>query len=37
MHALLPNSTLHIVPGAGHNVHLEKPEAFIEIVNAALT
>jgi pimeloyl-ACP methyl ester carboxylesterase len=25
MHANLPNSTLSIVPEAGHSVHLERP------------
>ena len=26
--SLLPNATVRIVPGAGHNVHLERPEEF---------
>jgi pimeloyl-ACP methyl ester carboxylesterase len=25
---LLPNASVRIVPGAGHNVHLERPEEF---------
>lgn len=28
----LPNATVHLVEGAGHNVHLEQPEAFAAIV-----
>jgi pimeloyl-ACP methyl ester carboxylesterase len=29
---LLPRAQLHIVPGAGHTVHLERPEVFDELV-----
>jgi 2-succinyl-6-hydroxy-2,4-cyclohexadiene-1-carboxylate synthase len=32
----LPHAHLEIVEGAGHNVHLEKPERYIEIVDAFL-
>jgi pimeloyl-ACP methyl ester carboxylesterase len=28
----LPHARLHIVPGAGHTVHLEQPEMFDSIV-----
>jgi len=28
----LPQATLHIVPGAGHAVHLEQPELFVQFV-----
>lgn len=37
MRAELPNARCAIVPGAGHNVHLEKPEEFISIVDGFLT
>lgn len=36
MQADLPNARLSIVEGAGHNVHMEKPEEFIAIVDAFL-
>ena len=36
MHAALPNSRLHIVDDAGHNVHLEKPGEYIREVEAFL-
>jgi 2-succinyl-6-hydroxy-2,4-cyclohexadiene-1-carboxylate synthase len=29
----LPRATLHVVPGAGHTVHLEQPEPFISLVH----
>lgn len=29
----LPQATLHIVPGAGHTIHLEQPTLFAEFVN----
>ena len=32
----LPQARLQIVPGAGHTVHLEQPEAFIASVSAFL-
>ncbi len=32
MHQALPQSQLHIVPGAGHAVHLEQPEEFATLV-----
>jgi pimeloyl-ACP methyl ester carboxylesterase len=28
----LPQSQLRIVPGAGHTVHLERPEEFVSLV-----
>jgi len=28
----LPDATLHIVPGAGHTVHLEQPDLFAQLV-----
>ena len=33
----IPNAQLEIVPDAGHTVHLEQPERFIEIVHAFST
>lgn len=36
MAELIPNADLSIVEGAGHTVHLEKPEAFTEIVQEFL-
>lgn len=36
MAALIPRAQLAIVPGAGHNVHLEQPQAFAERVSAFL-
>jgi len=32
LHRLLPNSSLHIIPNAGHQCHTDNPEAFIPIV-----
>lgn len=32
----LPNAALHIVPDLGHNIHLENPDRFVEIVLAFL-
>ncbi len=37
MHALLPNSELALAPEAGHNVHLERPETFEQLVTHFLT
>jgi 2-succinyl-6-hydroxy-2,4-cyclohexadiene-1-carboxylate synthase len=36
MHAGIPDSTLSIIPDAGHTVHLERPHHFIATVNAFL-
>lgn len=36
MQALLPHAHLEIVEGAGHNVHLEKPEEYVALVDAFL-
>lgn len=36
MNKLLPNSQHIIVPGAGHNIHLEKPSEFVIFVNRFL-
>jgi len=33
MAQLLPRSQLHIIAGAGHIVHLERPEEFVSLVN----
>ncbi|MCB9206037.1 MAG: 2-succinyl-6-hydroxy-2,4-cyclohexadiene-1-carboxylate synthase [Ignavibacteriales bacterium] len=33
---LMPNSKLKIVNDAGHNVHLEKPEEFLKLINEFL-
>lgn len=33
---LLPNGVHYIVPGSGHNVHLEKPEHFLNLTNEFL-
>lgn len=33
MHSLIPHSDLHIVPGAGHTVHLEKTEACAAVID----
>lgn len=30
---LLPNSKIKIVDDCGHNVHLEKPEEFLKLLN----
>jgi 2-succinyl-6-hydroxy-2,4-cyclohexadiene-1-carboxylate synthase len=35
MHAVLPDARLHIVPGAGHAVHLEDPWAVAALIVAA--
>jgi len=35
-HNFLPNSTHIIVEGAGHNIHLEKPELFVNFVKEFL-
>jgi 2-succinyl-6-hydroxy-2,4-cyclohexadiene-1-carboxylate synthase len=32
MAALVPQARVEIVPGAGHNIHLEQPHKFDEIV-----
>jgi 2-succinyl-6-hydroxy-2,4-cyclohexadiene-1-carboxylate synthase len=32
MAALMPNAEARIVPGAGHAVHLERPEAFLDAI-----
>ena len=32
LHAAIPGSALHSVPGAGHVPHVEQPQAFLEIV-----
>jgi 2-succinyl-6-hydroxy-2,4-cyclohexadiene-1-carboxylate synthase len=32
MEAALADARLHVVPGAGHAVHLEAPEAVVEVV-----
>jgi 2-succinyl-6-hydroxy-2,4-cyclohexadiene-1-carboxylate synthase len=32
MEQQLPDATLHIVPGAGHTVHLEQPDLFVQLV-----
>jgi len=36
MHQLIPNSTLRIIDKAGHNAHLDQPEAFSQAVNTWL-
>jgi 2-succinyl-6-hydroxy-2,4-cyclohexadiene-1-carboxylate synthase len=36
MRSLLPTSELAVVPEAGHTVHVDQPEAFVELVSAAL-
>lgn len=33
---LIPDSTIAIVPGAGHTVHLEKPDEFADLVTGSL-
>ncbi len=35
MDELLPDSTLHLVPGAGHAAHLQQPAAVVDIILAA--
>lgn len=37
MHARLPCSTLAVVTGAGHAVHLEQPERYVKLVSQFLT
>ena len=37
MHGQLPASTLCIVPEAGHTVHLDQPQFFVELVTKFLT
>jgi 2-succinyl-6-hydroxy-2,4-cyclohexadiene-1-carboxylate synthase len=37
LHAGLPDSTLAIVPDAGHTVHLEQPDAFLDVLTRWLT
>ena len=32
----IPNSMLRIIPDTGHNIHLEKPELFAEVVSVFL-
>jgi len=34
---VLPSAKHVIVENAGHNVHFEKPEEFVEVVNGFLT
>ena len=36
MEALMPNATLVVVPGVGHAVHLEHPEAWLDAVTSFL-
>lgn len=36
MKKLLPNSTHKIIEGAGHNLHLEKPQVFVNLVKGFL-
>jgi 2-succinyl-6-hydroxy-2,4-cyclohexadiene-1-carboxylate synthase len=36
MASLLPNATLEVVASAGHTVHLERPEAFVALLEAWL-
>ncbi len=36
MHALIAGAELAIVPGAGHTVHLEAPDAFVDLLAAWL-
>ena len=35
MAALIPDATVTIVPGAGHAVHLERPDAVIEALGVS--
>jgi len=37
MAALLPRPTLAVIPGAGHTVHLERPDAFTAVLDGWLT
>ena len=36
MHALIPHSVLHVVPEAGHTVHLEQAEKFASILRPVI-
>ncbi len=36
MHRELPDSDLYVVPGAGHNIHFERPQKFIDITQQFL-
>ncbi len=36
MHATLPQSTLRVISGAGHTIHLEQISAYLEVVNTFL-
>ena len=33
----IPQCSLAVVPGCAHNVHLEKPEEFVKVVNGYLS
>ena len=37
LHAAIPGSTLTVVPGAGHTVHLERPDAFVDALTRFCT
>jgi 2-succinyl-6-hydroxy-2,4-cyclohexadiene-1-carboxylate synthase len=37
MNSLMPRSTLAVVQGSGHTVHLEKPETFLKILQEWLS
>ncbi len=37
MKTLCPHSTHKIIPGAGHNTHLERPEEFAKVLNCFMT
>ena len=37
MRAALPNARCAIVEGAGHNIHLERPDEFIALVDGFLS
>ena len=37
LHDALPDSTLAVVEGAGHTVHLERPDAFLDVLLPWLT
>ncbi len=36
MAGLLPDATLAVIDGAGHTVHLERPDAFVAVLDAWL-
>ena len=36
MHASIPGSSLHVVEGAGHNVHLERTDEFVSVLSGWL-